>query len=182
MELTVTINTDDMFDETGEPSRSIEELLTNALRKEIVKKVKDEVASDKFNEFSKLVSDEVTAGVKTRLRGFLDEEIALTGRWGEKDFVGSIEDLIKTRFDDVILRPVDERGKTLEGCTSSTQTWIEWMIKSRVKEVQDKHIKDASSKIEREVSKAVKEKLEELKNGAIRKQVFDVFGDIMQKQ
>jgi len=181
MELQLTVNTDDMFDDEGDPVRSLETLLTDALRREIVKKVKDDVASDKFSEFSKLVSDEVTAGVKTRLCNFLNEEIALTDRWGEKDFVGSIEDLIKARFDDVLLRPVDEGGQTFKGCTSSTQTWIEWKIKSQLDETQKKLVKEASGQVEHEVSRAIKEKIEEMKNGAVKKQVNDAFGNIMQK-
>jgi hypothetical protein len=85
--------------------------------------------------------------------------------------------LIRTKIDDVLTRPVDSSGKTLTGCTSSTQTWIEWAIKRRVEERQKTLIQNAEAKIKNQIDESVKDHLNKFKDGHIKKKVGDIFAD-----
>lgn len=178
MELKFTIDTDDLYDRED---TSFEYLLTDALQKEIVKNAKTQVTSEKFAEFAQLASDTIVAGIKLKLENFLSEEIALTEGWGKPTFVGSIEDLIKQRFDDILLRPVDNNGKTLQGCTSSGQTWIEWSIEKSRKEAMEDNLKQAQYKIKQWVADSINKKLIEIKDKAIKDQVDNAFVSFLNK-
>ncbi len=178
MELNFTIETDDLY---GEDGTDFEYLLTDSLQKAVIKSAKSDMKSDKFNEFAQLASDTIVAEIKLKLANFLSEEIALTEGWGKPTFVGSIEDLIKQRFDDILLRPVDSDGKTLQGCTSSGKTWIEWRIERDL----EKSLKDKMGTAERNiikwVEKYIHEKIIEIKNTAIKDQIDDAFVSMLKK-
>ena len=179
MELKLIIETDELY---GEDGLNFESLLSESFKRAIIKDCKDGLASDKFKEFSQLASDTIIADIKLRMENFLNEEIALTGRYGEKMFVGSIEDLIKQRFDDVLLRPVDGSGKTLQGCTSAGKTWIEWSIEQNLEAVLKRHIKTASDKILKEVEKRIAEQLKEIMDNGIKERVGRAFADILSER
>jgi hypothetical protein len=177
MELKFTIDTDDIY----ERDTDFEHLLTESLSREIIKNANGKFASEKFKEFATLTSDTIVAETKLKMMNFLSEEIVLTERYGEKSFVGSVEDLLKLRFDDILLRPVDSSGKTLQGCTSSGKTWIEWEIERRLQDSLKRIVDNASKEIERKVTQAVNGTLIEFKDKAIKDQVDNTFASILQK-
>jgi len=181
MELKFSLETDDIY----ERETSFEHLLSDALKEGIIRDAKTRIASEKFKEFSDLVSDTIVAETKLRMTNFLSEEIVLTERYGEKTFVGSIEDLIKLRFDEVLLRPVDRDGKTLQGCTSSGQTWIEWSIERQMKKTTEDFIKTPSAKVEKTIQAIVVDyvdkKIVEVKDNAIKDQVDKAFVALVKK-
>ena len=180
MELNFSIETDDLYGENG---NDFESLFTDSLQKQIIKNCKDGLASEKFNEFAKLTSDIIIAGIKLKMENFLSEEIALTEGWGKPTFVGSIEDLMKKRFDEVLLRPVDSSGKTLHGCTTSNNpnTWIEWMLDKQVKEKISGLIENAARVIEKAITKEVNDKIIKIKDDALKRQVDEAFTTILRK-
>ncbi len=179
MELKFTVDTDDMYG-NGE-GIDFETLLTDALGRQVVDNCKKGLASDEFKKFAALASDTIVTGIKLKLENFLSEEIALTEGWGKPTFVGSIEDLIKKRFDDVLLRPVDGNGKTVQGCTSSGETWIEWRLGRDLENDVNRHVKKAGEILERGIVKCVNEKIVEIKDSAIKKQVDAAFTSILKQ-
>uniref|UniRef100_A0A6M3LVJ9 Uncharacterized protein n=1 Tax=viral metagenome TaxID=1070528 RepID=A0A6M3LVJ9_9ZZZZ len=178
MILTLKMDTDELY---GEDGIDFESLLTTSLKTEIIRESKKNLASEKFADFAKLASDTIIADIKLRMENFLSEEISLTEGWGKPTFVGSIEDLIKKRFDDVLLRPVDSSGQTIQGCTSSGRTWVEWAIEKRLEETKNNLLKEYQSKIINETSKAIKEKIIQMKDMAIKEQVDSAFASILTK-
>ena len=177
MELTFTVDTDDIF----EREIDFEYLFKDALVKEIRQKASKDLAKDEFKKFAELTSDTIVADIKLRMQNFLSEEIALTGRYGEKEFVGSIEDLIKHRFDDVLLRPVDSGGKTLQACTSATKTWIEWSIEKQLKDFVQSEIKGASGKIAYDLKKEFAKQLVEVKDRLLKEEVGEALTSALKR-
>ena len=172
MELKFSIETNEMFDEDG---YSIENILTDALKAQILTASKTEITSAKFNEFAESVQNEIVAGVKTKMISFLGEEIVLTDRYGKPNFIGSIDDLLKQRFDDILLRPVNDSGKTIEGCTTTgAKTWIEWRIENELGSSIKHKIESATNQIKRMVESEIASKLVEFKDSAIKKQVAEI--------
>jgi len=179
MELKFKIDTDDLY---GEDGVDFEFLLTDSLMREVVKNCKKDLASDRFKAFAKLASDTIISGTKLKMENFLSEEIVLTEGWGKKTFVGSVEDLMKKRFDDVILRRVDGNGNTLEGCANSEDTWIEWKIKEDLTKRLEKHIDTAKSVINCQLKEMVDQKLIAIKNDALKEKVDSAFTSILNNQ
>ena len=179
MILKINVDTDDMFD--GEEFVTFEKLFTDELRRQMIRDCRGKVASEKFEEFSRMASEAVMAEIKLKLENFISEEISLTDRWGKTTFVGSIEDLFKKGFDDILLRPVDSSGKTLKGCTADGNTWIEWRIKHVTEDRVKRLVEDAKKNIEFSITEMVKKKLVELKDGAIKRQVDDAFVKILNR-
>lgn len=178
MKLNFSVNTDDLREEEID----FEALFTDSLRKEIIKNCSSHFTSDKFKEFARLTSNTIIAGIKLKLENFLSEEIVLVDAWGKKTFIGSVEDLIKKRFDEILLRPVDRDGETLQGCTSSGKTWIEWRLGMVLNKRVTQYVEKAESRIERLVKEQVGEKLSALRDNAVKKQVDAVFTSILQER
>jgi hypothetical protein len=178
MELTFKLDTDDLYDR----EMSFEGLVSEQLQKVIIAKCKKNLASDKFKEFTNLASDKLTIEIKLRLENFLSEDVALNDSWGKPTFVGSLEDLIKKRFDDLLLHPVDSAGKRLQGCTSSSLTWLEWSIDKRlkddVKQILDREKRTTVAKIETSIAK----ELAKLQGDSIKTKVAETFAAILKKQ
>ena len=178
MRLEFSVDTEDLY----EKEIDFKTLLTDSLKEEIIKNCSLNLASDKFKEFARLASDTIITGIKLRLENFLSEEIVLVDQWGKKTFIGSIEDLIKKRFDETLLRPVNSSGDTLQGCTSSGKTWIEWKLGNTLQEEIASSVKNSERRIKSTIKELVGEKLTELKDEAIKKQVNTVFTSILQER
>jgi hypothetical protein len=172
MELKFVVETEDLFGCEGIP---FEELLKSEMQKEILNNCRKNLKSDKFEKFAKLVEEKLVSEIKVRLENFLSEEILLTGRYGEKNWGGSIEDLIKQRFDDILLRPVDSQGNTLKGCTSKEDTWIEWIIRDKLEKNIKTEIETAGRKIRKEINEEIDDKLLEIKETGIKEKISDIF-------
>ena len=176
MELKITVDTDDMYEDM-----SFESLITDALKAEILMEAKTRFTQKEFAEFSEAVVNTIVADVKLRMSSFVAEDIALTDKWGKPTFIGSIEDLIKKYFDDVLLRPVDSYGKTLQGCTSHNITWIEWKIQDTLSSDLKCIMETASKNIRDSTRKYVDEKLIEIKERGIKKEIDKFFTSYLTK-
>lgn len=174
MIMKIEVNTDD-FDERF----AIEDLLNNSLEKIIKKSLGEKLVSDQFKRLADAAEEAVMANIKMKMESFLSEEIVITGRWGEKDFVGSIDDLIKSRFDAILLKSVDDNGKELKGCPTKEQTWIEWRIGKELEKTRKDILTEASRKISQEVSTSISDQLLEMKNNQIKNQVAKTLGEIL---
>ena len=177
MKLDFSVETEDMFN--CEEGISFEDLFTDALKKEIVSSANKNLGSDQFKKFAELTADTIVSEIKLKMQNFLDEDIALTDQWGKETFIGSIEDLLKTRFDDILLRPVDSKGKTVEGCTSSGMTWIEWFLEQKIEDVKSNVIESAKRNINTRIDRIVKEELANFTNDTIKEKVGIVFSNIL---
>jgi hypothetical protein len=167
MELKFTVDTDDLYED-----RNFEHLFKETLMKEIITKASERLKTPKFSEFSNLAAEKVETEIKLKLEHFLGDDIALTDKWGKPVFVGSIEDLIKQRFDDILLRSVDNSGKNITGChIAGQQTWIEWKIEFILKEKMDIAISNAIKKADLKISSQVKSTVDEITTTVIQDKI-----------
>ena len=173
------IDTDHLYNGDGDQITDMEGLLSDAFRRSVVEQTREKLGSDHFKKISQLTSDTIVSEIKLKMESFLSEEIALTERWGKPTFVGSIEDLIKLRFDEIILKRVDNYGKKIEGCTSEGKTWLEWRIEQDLDKKMKSLVEQAQKTISLELTKLVKDKLIEIKNESLKSQVDDAFARIL---
>lgn len=181
--LNFSINTDELIPEYEDQQAPVfEELFRKGMREALVKDMKGRFANDEFKKFTEEVAATVEGQVKARMQNFLDEEIVLTGEWGKKVFVGSVDDYIKSRFDTVLLHPVNSRGERLSGCTTESKTWIQWQIGEQVKERIERLVQQAAKTIHDSVGGAVKAQVAEILDSAVKEKVGAAFQAIMEKR
>ena len=152
------------------------------MRDSLVQEMKGRFANEEFAKFTEEVAATVEGQVKARMQNFLDEEIVLTGEWGKKVFVGSVDDYIKSRFDAVLLHPVNSRGERLSSCTTESRTWIQWQIGEQVKEGIERIVKQAAQNVQNSVSNAVKAQVADILDNAVKEKVGAAFQAIMEKR
>lgn len=181
MQLNVTINLGDLWDE----EKSVADILTDELRRQVIISTAEKIGRNKLNEMAEQMSDMVTDKIsdlmRERVNSFMSEEIAISGRWGEKDFVGTIEDLMKKHFDETVFGPVDSNGKRLKGCTSSSMTYAEWAIKQSVKDATGRNLQYVKDSVEKEIIKQIKSELERHKTETIKQEVGIALNAILGK-
>jgi len=180
MELKFTVETDDFY--AGEDGPSFDNILKKSLCDAAIEKAKKTLASEQFSKISDIVQNAIVSDIKLRIASFLEDDITLTDRWGKPTFVGSVEDLLKTKIDDVLLRHVNGNGETMTGCsTKDAPTWVEWMIQKECTDRMKSIIKDASETISKTITKEVSAKLLELADNEIKGKVAKTFSNLMQK-
>ena len=148
MKLNMTIDTDDLY---GEDGMDFEYLLSKELKREIFKSCKSDLASDKFKEFSELVSDTILADIKLRFDDILLRPVDSNGK--------------------------TLKGCT----SSGGDTWIEWRIKDILDNKVVKIVYDAAKTIEREIKIVVEKQIIDIKDNAIKQQVDNVFAAYVSK-
>lgn len=168
---------DEDYDFEGEVRSTTESVVEEILAKMVRDRVKIEVEK----AVSPLVEQAIGREVDRRMVAFMDEEIALTGRWGEKHFVGSIEDLIKMRFDEKLLQPVDSGGRPVQGCTSSTKTWLEWAIEKELGGNLKRKVEDAQRAITKNMEVEVKRLLTEHFDKAAKETIAERMADLLKR-
>lgn len=155
--LTIQIDTDDLGINEEGYGDTFEDLFHNGLKDEIAKTAFDKLLNSGVGNFSDLVKSIVSSSVESRIIGLLTEDIKITGKWGEKQFIGSVEDYIKKEIDGKYLHPVNSNGKKLEGCSTSDSenTWINWKLNELMNESFKRHIENAETRITRQIKQAV---------------------------
>ena len=178
MELKITIDTEDIVGDNY--GSNFDELLSDSLKQAIFEDAQGRLATNKFKEFSELTAVGLINEIKLKLTNFLDEEIVLNDQWGKPTFIGSIEDLLKLKIDNVMLRPVNSSGKTIEGChTDGQQTWIEWKIEQLMTDRLAVHLKAAQRQIEQTIDRSVKKRFSDYTDDTIKNKVGDAFSAII---
>jgi len=131
--LNISINTDDIFSDYDNDGVSFESLLTSTLREEIKKDIFDRIAKSKIATETEKIRVQTEQAIEDKLNNLINEDLALTDKWGKVTFVGIIEDYIKKQIDDRLTAPVDSQGKVPSGCSSRDNvTWIQWVVKNKI--------------------------------------------------
>ncbi|OEU67126.1 MAG: hypothetical protein BA863_08655 [Desulfovibrio sp. S3730MH75] len=173
MKINMTLDLEDLgFDE----DLSVEEIFTEEIKRSVVKEITNRFREKGVNEVALNLSEQVMTQVETYMRekaeSFMSEDIALTDKWGKATFIGSTEDLMRLKFDEAVLFPVNGHGKRLEMCsTAGAETWIQWKVRTDVEELLKREISSAKDIIARELKGELKKTLESYKDGLLKSEV-----------
>lgn len=171
--LKIEIDTDDLgLDEDGY-GKSFEDVFHETLKHEISNLAFNKLKKEHVESFANLVKETVSESVEIRIMKLLSEEIAISGKWGEKKFIGSVEDYIKREIDGKYLHPVNTNGKRLEGCTTehAGDTWINWKLNNLMHEEFKRLLSRAENNIEQMVANTIKTQLDTYSEGLIEEKV-----------
>ena len=180
--LTFTIDTDDIlrdFDE--ETETTFEGLFTDALRKQITENVWSKVKGDQFQQFMNDRAETIDEAIRLKFESFMEEDIVLTGKWGEKTFVGTIEDYIKKRLDEKLLLPVNNDGAPTGSCSTTGVTWVQWKIERMMKREIDRIEKSCTDIITKKVGESIKDHLDQMLTNTVNDKVSGALAQILSK-
>ena len=166
------IDTEDMFqdydEEFGYSGESFEQLFKSGLKSEITKKVTEDISKVQIDNIAEKIKTCVLDSVENKLTNLINEDVAISDRWGKPTFIGSVEDFIKKQIDEKMLSPVDSNGKILQGCTSNTKSWVEWKIEKQI-EWQIDQIKNRADRFANDFLKnTLKKELEKFKTQTLK--------------
>ena len=127
-----------------------------ALTQEVKDIAVKQATSSRAKELTEQIKVEIQVAVDNKLSNLVNEEIAMTDRWGKPTFIGTVEDLIKKQIDEKLFGPVDSKGKIVTGCSSVEQTWVEWKIDTETND----YINQISNTVSRQANDFCKRKLD----------------------
>lgn len=77
---------------------------------------------------------------------------------------------------------MDNYGKKLQGCTSSTtKTWVEWKIEESIAAYKGKELSAAQSRIKKAIEAEIKQNLREYTDEAVQEKVSSAINAILKK-
>jgi len=171
------VNTDDMFqnysEEYGHTGNSFETLFKDAMMKELKKSAVEEALKLPLKELTEKIKEGVDTAVETKLTNLINEDIAITDRWGNPEFIGSVEDYIKKEIDEKMLSPVDSNGRPLQGCTNSdAQKWVQWAVKTSITKKLDEIQSTAQKETQKFCEDVLTQTLEEFKTKTLKSEII----------
>ena len=175
-EITFSIDTKDLYEE------GFESVVVNQITQQLSANFKCKAKEMLNAKVNKMIEAAVNYAVENKLKSLMDEPVVISDRWGKKKFLGTAEDYIKQEIDSKLLKPVDNAGKELHGCTSTSQTWIEWSI-AKTFDLQVKRvISEVESRSKKHFSIVAKEALEKGIDEAASKAVSDTIAALLKKK
>lgn len=154
---------------------SFEDFLVSEIRRasigHITKEQREAIGQEVATVFKDQLAATISEAVNAKLESFLGEDVAVSDKWGTSTFVGSIDDLLKKEFDDRLLHPVDGQGRRLQGCTSSSTTYVQWLVSHKIDEALKRQIDNARDAVSRATEKMLKEEMDKIKTDAAAKAI-----------
>jgi len=163
--LKIEVDTNDIFDE-----RSFEDVVTKNVKKEISDIVFAKISKDHVDA----IVGEVSKAIDAKLMNLINEDIAITDRWGKPTFIGSVEDYIKKQIDEKMLSPVDSRGNVIKACAGGdNETWINHELKKSMaawlERIKNDFTRSSEQFCKKQLSESIKEYQETTLKGLIMK-------------
>ncbi len=181
MEINATVNVQELFDYDGERSSEeiFKELLQNAVKQAFREKFSSEIELAMNNLMPKLVST-LELKLQEKVESFFAEDIAISDRWGNPTFVGSIEDLMKQKFDETILAPVNGKGENVSGCASpGTKTYAEYIFEKKIDSERNYQLDAIVTRLEDKVNQELKGQLAAITDGLIHTKVANALAGLL---
>jgi len=156
--------------------------IDDVVKEEIISGVKGAISKQCLAQVQKQASVEIDKAIAESIKSaqqainqkaisfadeWLEKEVTITDKWGDKTDCLTIKDLVKRSFDNLLERKVDDRGDFTNGnYSSSGMRLIDFLTGQRVREVVATHLKGINSDIE----KAIKAEVESgIKRGVAAK-------------
>lgn len=172
MKLNITVELDWM-DEEGNLDDDVLQQLSSGIQQRISDTVTRNLEKEAKKAFENSVANADEA-IKQRALQFvedwLNKEVEITDKWGDVKESCSINDLIKRRFDDLLLKKVNDKGEFSDNYNANHRL-IDWLTSKKI-ELQ---VNDALKHYNRDIDKNIKEQID----SGIRERVSDQFAKMV---
>lgn len=169
----------DWLDEEGNIDEIMQDSLISGVKSAISQQCLKRV-EDKASKAIDKAIDEAISNAEAQIAGkaleffsqWLETDVVVSNKWGEEAKRGSIKDIIKGQFDSMMNEVVDSSGKIVgQGGYGAKTTVVKYLSGVVVKELVESQLKDYSKELDSKIK-------EEVNNG-IKKNVSDLFAQMV---
>ena len=145
--------------------QTIIETATKQVRNQLQIKVDDKVKELLEKQIFDYAQNKIDAFLTNSISEFLSREVTITNSWGEETHKGTLEDMLKKKFEDYWSQEVNDRGEIYASSYNrgTKYTRLEFCIDKQIKENSDKMMKDLMKNVitatEKYVNEAVKNEI-----------------------
>ena len=169
----------DWLDEEGNIDEMMQDELIGGVKRAISKQCLDKVekkASEAIDLAIQNAVDSASENINNKVTEFVEEwmktEVVITDKYGDPTQRGSVRDLVKLQFDELMNSVVDSDGRIVKrGSYSAKTSVIKFLTGEAVKEVVDSEL----SNYKRDIDKKIKEEI----NNGIKDNVSDMFAQMV---
>jgi len=145
---------------------SLDEEVEQRMLASVVERVSKQVEGRLNDLVSKQLDSIIDSRCNEMITSWLDREIQVTDRWGDKQSEGTIEEILRAKFDSFWEQKVDKNGSGNSGYGDKT-TRLEWLLKKHVTDYAGTWSKKLSEDIEKQVRAMLSDKLKASIGGGI---------------
>lgn len=176
MKLNIQVDID-WLEEDGNIDETVKEEIIYGVKNAISKQCLEKVEKKASTEIDKAIEASINSAQKKIedkavefAESWLENEVTITDKWGDKADCLTIKDLIKRTFDNLLEKKVNDRGQFVTGYQDGVRL-IDYLTGSRVQQVVDEHLKGINKEIEQSIKAHVE--------SGIRKNVSDKFAEMV---
>jgi len=167
MEIKFNLDLDDFY---IDEDRSLKDEIKNKIVNMAVEKLYQKIENNYEDQVSDIIKNKIESLVENTFKDFTEKTVIVTDKYGSKKDEGTVEELIKKRFDKWLLDGVDNDGRIVNYNPSYTR--IEYLIESQLNKHSQRFVSDAVGAIASKLEKTLSEDLRD----AIGKKIADKIG------
>lgn len=163
----------DWLEEGGSVNEEVRGEIIHGVMRQINKETKEKISKamdESLREAQEQAAELINAQILKAVDDWLNNEVVVTDKFGEPKDSGTLKDIIKREWSDVLNRRVDADG-SFSGYGNKKYTVLEYLTNRRVTEVVEENLKSFSS----EVNRKIKEEI----NKGIKNNVSDMFAQMV---
>lgn len=176
MKINITVEVD-WIEEDGSIDEEVQHQIIQGVKNSISKTCLDKVESQAAKSINAAIDDSIKKAQKAIEEkavkfadDWLENEVTITDKWGDKADCLTIKDLIKRTFDGLLQQHVNERGEFTNSSYGGTRL-INWLTGDKVQSVVQNKLKDMNKDIDNQITNAV--------NAGIRENVANKFAEMV---
>lgn len=176
MKINITVDVD-WIEEDGSIDDEVKHQIIQGVKNSISKSCLDKVQAQASKSIDQAIDESIKKAqraIEERAIKFTDDwlenEVTITDKWGDKADCLTIKDLIKKTFDGLLQKKVDKDGRFTDSYNANT-TLIHWLSGQRVEQVVSEKLGSMSKVIDDQITKAV--------NAGIRENVANKFAEMV---
>lgn len=145
--------------------RGIDEIVKNEIISGITSRIESKISEQVTKKVNDMIDNRIVEIIDQKtsdvFNDFINRPVTLTDSYGSKMRVyDKMEDLIKERFDNFLIQPVDEKGNAVNSSSYGSKfKRLEFVIDKQMKDMADKFTNDAVKKVSEEIKSHIKEGL-----------------------
>jgi macrodomain Ter protein organizer (MatP/YcbG family) len=152
-----------------------DQTIDSAIEERIAGAIADRMPENIFEKIEKQASNQmaerVDATIDIILDRFMNKEVMVTDRWGDiQEKYESVNELLKSKFDNFVSQKVDQNGHPVKGCSYGKEyTRIDHLIDERIRVATEAFVKKIMDGIQSQLKKHLNEEVRKGTAEAIKK-------------
>jgi hypothetical protein len=155
-----------------EYSYSIEDHLRHDIIQRVIERIFNAVKDNYEKQINDIIEKKVAELTEKTFSDFLVREISVTDTYGSVKWSGTVEELIKRKFDEWLLGTVDEKGRSATSHYDKLQKRVNFLITTQLEKHSNEFVQRAVTEVADKLEKTLSEDFRDI----IGKKIADKIG------